>query len=143
VVAVQCSHNADTREHRRTAELDHQYQRLDSGLPFWQGGFFRRQRCDVVGRVAKDDELSARVSIPFDFDALRMMAISMITATMTIRSTGMISAPYKASYLVRWASIASQASSASARVSKGGPPIRTAGLLRWTGRQETTKPGCP
>ena len=59
VVTVQRAHNADPREHRRTAELDHQYQGFNRRLPFRQRGFFCRQRRDVVGRVAKDDELFA------------------------------------------------------------------------------------
>jgi hypothetical protein len=59
VTAVQCPHDADASEHRGAAKLDHQYQRLDGGLPFWQGGLVRRQRCGIVGRVAKNDELSA------------------------------------------------------------------------------------
>jgi hypothetical protein len=37
VVAVQGSHDADAREHRRAAKLNHQHQSLDRGLPFGQG----------------------------------------------------------------------------------------------------------
>jgi hypothetical protein len=57
--AVQCPHDAEANEHRGAAELDHQYQRLNGGLLFWQGGLVRRERCDIVVRVAKNDELSA------------------------------------------------------------------------------------
>jgi hypothetical protein len=56
-MAMLRTHHADPGHHRRAAELDHQHQRLDGSLPFWQSGFFRRQRSDVVGRVAKDDKL--------------------------------------------------------------------------------------
>jgi len=34
VAAVQCMHDANPGEHRRSAEISHQYQRLDCGLPF-------------------------------------------------------------------------------------------------------------
>jgi hypothetical protein len=47
------------------------------------------------------------------------------------------------SYLVKCATMASQAFSASANVLKGDPPTRTAVLLKLMGRQEATKPGCP
>jgi hypothetical protein len=59
VAVVQGAHHANPRKHRRPADLDHQYQGLDCGLPFGQGYIFRRQRSDVVGRVAKNDELPA------------------------------------------------------------------------------------
>jgi len=39
---VQCQHYANARQHSRTAELDHQYQRLDGGLPFRQLGILFR-----------------------------------------------------------------------------------------------------
>jgi hypothetical protein len=43
MMAVERSTNADPSEHRRAAELDHQYQRLDCCLPFGEGGFFLRK----------------------------------------------------------------------------------------------------
>jgi len=47
------------------------------------------------------------------------------------------------SYLIRCASMASQAFSASANVLKGDPPTLMAVLFKLMGRQEATKPGFP
>jgi hypothetical protein len=47
------------------------------------------------------------------------------------------------SYLVRCASMVSQACSASANVLNGDPASLMAGLLMSMGRQEATKPGRP
>src|SRR5205807_5323712 len=47
------------------------------------------------------------------------------------------------SYVVRCTSMASQASSASAKVLKGDPPTLMAGLLISMARQEATRPRCP
>jgi hypothetical protein len=44
VPAVKRSRHADAGEHRRTAALHHQQQRLDRGLPFGEGGFLFKLR---------------------------------------------------------------------------------------------------
>jgi hypothetical protein len=56
MAAVQCAHDANPREHRRATEISHQYQRLDCGLPFGQGGFLLRQPGNVGRGVAQLDE---------------------------------------------------------------------------------------
>ena len=58
LAAVQCLHDADPREHRRAAEVGHQHQSFDGGLPFRRGGFLLWKRSDVARRVAKNDQLS-------------------------------------------------------------------------------------
>src|SRR6266436_7230791 len=56
--AVQCPHHANPSEHRRSAVLDHQHQRLDRGLPFRERGFLFWQAGDVVAGVPQRDQRS-------------------------------------------------------------------------------------
>ena len=58
VPAVQRSHDADPREHRRAAEISNQDQRLDRGLPFRELRFLLRQARHVGCRVTQRNERS-------------------------------------------------------------------------------------
>ena len=57
-MTVQRLHDPDPRQHRITTAAA-QHQDLDRRLPFRQVGLFLRQAGDVVGGVAKRDELLA------------------------------------------------------------------------------------
>jgi hypothetical protein len=58
-MAAQRFHHADVREHRRAAEIDDEYERLDRGLPFRQRGFFLRKASNVGRRFAQCPQLAA------------------------------------------------------------------------------------
>jgi hypothetical protein len=58
-VTIQGQHDADTREHRRTAVRRHQDQRLNRRLPFRQRRLLLRKARYVDRRVAQRDELAA------------------------------------------------------------------------------------
>ncbi|MDH2407073.1 hypothetical protein QCM77_45790, partial [Bradyrhizobium sp. SSUT18] len=59
VMAVQCPHDADPREHRRAAKIGYQHQRLDGGLPFWRIMLALRQLRDEGGGIVRGDQLAA------------------------------------------------------------------------------------
>jgi hypothetical protein len=60
IVAVQCLHHADPREHRRPVKLYNQQQRFHRCLPFVGVVFCLGQLGDVVASVLQRDELGLR-----------------------------------------------------------------------------------
>jgi hypothetical protein len=50
-VSVQCSHDADAREHRRASQFRDQQKRLHRGLPFVRVVFCLGQLGDVVASI--------------------------------------------------------------------------------------------
>jgi hypothetical protein len=59
VVAVQGPHDADAGKHRRAAQLDHQYQRLNRRLPFWRVILGFRKLGDEGRGITQGDKLAA------------------------------------------------------------------------------------
>ena len=51
LAAVQCLHDADAGEHRRSIQFDNEHKGLDRGLPFGRSRFFLGKRGKVGGGV--------------------------------------------------------------------------------------------
>ena len=163
LAAVQCQHDADPRQHRGAGALDDKQQRFRRGLPFRKLVVLGRETYHVGRGIAKEDELFAarqrdrfvelpgqpdersNISSPGDIQPEVGWAGKGYAWTASRSAKAKVREPilWIRSYLVRCASMASQACSASANVLKGDPPTLMAGLLKLMGRQEATKPGFP
>ena len=58
-VSVQCTHDADAREHCRAAGRRDQDQRFHRRLPLWRLMLGLRKLCDVIAGILEGDELAA------------------------------------------------------------------------------------